>query len=89
MLLSIVNLGYDRETTEACTLYYLTPVQYDNFSDTEETKQESEISKIFVESSETKLEILPAIPSDSKIIFPGNSTYVRCKDISRKSRENE
>ena len=55
----------------------LTPAQYDNFSDVEEQNQESEIGNISAAPSETRAELLPAIPSDSKMISPGNHTPVR------------
>ena len=42
------------------------------FSNVEETNQESEIANISVAPSETKDEILPAIPTDGKMIFPGD-----------------
>ena len=78
MLLFMVNVGDDEgKIIQGCTLVYLTPAQYDNFSDVEEKNQESEIANISAATSGTKAEILPAIPSNSKMIFPGEHTTVR------------
>ena len=78
MLLFIVNLGHDEVKIIKChTLAYFTSAQYDNYSDVKETNQESEIVNISATPSETKAEIFPVIPSDSKIIFPGDHTTVR------------
>ena len=76
MLLSIINLGHDDvKIIKKHTLAYLTPAQYDYFS---ETNQEIETSQnILAAPSGTKVEILPGIPSHSKMIFPGYNTPVR------------
>ena len=53
------------------------PVQYKNFSDVKDTNQASKIANIFAEPLETKVEILLAFPSNSKMIFSDEHTPVR------------
>ena len=78
MLLFVVNLGHDEvKIIKGHTLAYLTPIQYDNFSEVEEINQESKIADISAAHVGTKAEIFPANPSDSKMIFPGDDTPIR------------
>ena len=70
MLLFIVNLGHEEvKIIKGHTLAYLAPA--------EETNKESETTNISAAPSETKVELLPAIPSNSKMIFPDDHTPVR------------
>ena len=58
MIFFLISLRHEEvKIIEGCTLAYLTPAQYDNFSDVVETNQESEIAKISTATSETKVEI--------------------------------
>ena len=78
MLLSVVHLGSEEvKIIKGHTFAYLNPAQYDNFSSVEGTNQERKIANISAVPSETKGEIFPAIPSNSKMIFPGEHTPVR------------
>ena len=77
MLLFIVNVGHeDIKIIKGHTLAYLTPAQCDNLSDAEENNQQSKIAHISAVTSETKAEMLPAIPVSSKMIFAGDHTPV-------------
>ena len=78
MVLFKVNLGNEEvKVIKCCTLAYLIHAQYDNFSDVEESSQEREIGNISAETSKTKAEVLPTVPTSSKIIFPGDHTHIR------------
>ena len=78
VLLFIVNLGHEEgKIIKGNTFAYYIPAQFDNFSDVEETNQESVIANISAPTLETKVEILPATPSNSKMIFSDDHTPVR------------
>ena len=78
MLLFIVNLGHEEvKIIKDCTLAYLIPAKYDNYSDIEETNQRSEIVNISAETSGTKVVILPVILSNSNMIYLGDHMPVR------------
>ena len=78
LLLFIVSLGHDEVNfSKGHTLAYLTPAKYDKFSDVQENNKVGEIANVCVTTSETNTEILPAIPSVSKMIFPGDPPPVR------------
>ena len=78
MLFFIVNIGHEEvKIIKDHTLVYLIPAQCDRFSDAEENNQESKIANTSGATSKTKAEILPAIPTSSKMIFLGNNTPVR------------
>ena len=77
MLLFIINVGHEEvKIIKGCILIYLILAQYDNCSDAREN-QENIIANISTATSETKVEILPAITTNSKIIFPGDHTCLR------------
>ena len=95
MLLCIVNLGHENvKIIGGCTLAYLTHAKFDSFLDVEDTNQESKIGNIPAATLETKVEMLPAIPSNRKMIFPGYHTPDRksllqdTKNISGNSKIN-
>ena len=76
-IIFIVNIGHEEvQTSKGHTLVYLISVQYDNLSDVREN-QESIIANISYATSETKVDMLLAIPTTSKMIFPGDHTSVR------------
>ena len=79
MLLFVVSLDHCEEVKiiKGHILAYLTPAQYENFSDVEETNQGCEIACISVATFGTKVEILQGIPLNNKIIFPGDHTSDR------------
>ena len=78
MLLFIVNVGDEMKISKGHTLAYLTPAKYDSFSETEENNNKRVVTNIsFVTTSETNVEILPAIPANSKMIFPGDHIPLR------------
>ena len=77
MVLFIVNVGHEEvKIIKGHSLPYFTLSQYDNLTDAREN-QESVIVNILVATSETKIEILPAIPENSKMIFPHDHTPLR------------
>ena len=66
MLPFIINIGHEEvKIIKSCTLAYLSPAQNDNISDAE-NNQENVIANISAATSETKIEILPAIPASYK-----------------------
>ena len=70
-----------------------TTAQYDNLSESEELVQERKRANISASTSESKVKILPAIPSDSKIMFPGDHTPIgkysfKTQKYQQKHKEN-
>ena len=78
MLLFKVNLACEEvKRIKGHTLAYLIPAQYDNLSDGEKRNQESQIANISAATSETKVKILQAISSNSKMIILGDHTPIK------------
>ena len=71
-------MGYDDiKISKGHTLPYLTPAQYNCYSETGETNSERGITTILATMSGTDIEILLAIQDTNKMIFPGDKTALR------------
>ena len=66
-----------QEIGKGQTLAYVIPLQYETYSANDENSSEKVIHTISATVSETEIEMLPAIPICSKMIFPGDLTLVR------------
>ena len=78
MLLFIINVNHkEMKIIEAPTMAYLTSTQHDNLSETGENNKESVIVNVYAAASEPNVEMLPLIPTTSKMIFPGDHIPLR------------
>ena len=79
MLFFMVNVGHEEvKIIKGHTLAYLTLDQYDNLSYGEVKNQESVIANISAATTETIFEMLLAIPSNSKMVFPADQLAGKC-----------
>ena len=78
ILCFVINVGYkDTQMSKDHTLAYLTPAQYESYYETGEAHSNIVIANILATILGHNVEILPAIPACSKMMFPGDHTPPR------------
>ena len=79
VLLFLINFMYeDVQIEKSLNLAYLVPAQYEPLSANDEnTDSDNVIHNISTTASEPEVKMLPPIPINSKMIFPGDHTPVK------------